>query len=995
MLSILGLPVDPTYATELRARIKALVGCKSDGFPGAVSLHLTQVRLKILEENDYFVCERGRGSRVLVLLLVTPSGPAAFIMDKGCNLYYNEIHFPHGNNHQAFLHDTIMDGEMVLLQNQPADKSQFKFVARDLISISGINVTLRSLSTRVGILQQDIIKPHHQFLQKFPELAAKTPFAVEICRHERSYGLGIILGNISRDKLPSTGLLFTPVRAAYSPGQETQEVGLLKWIFPNAHKACFKVRVVFDKERKPHYHLLIGDHGSHKYADDLSLPLDVAQLWKSPSPDGRIVECTYDPVWKTYMFENGYAGDVRIGGWRFIRFRDDKRVADEESKLKETMEAIKYCITREVLDSHVEAIRAQWKARERRAHQAAHPDQRPTEDALTHTQSSLAPTSATAASASAQLDETHPSKRLDRRESFSSMDGITDPHLPDTHRRGSQGSNTLGVVPHIQCIEGTSNPSSKPDLHERRNRWDNTTSSHNLADVRSVHPSSSSRQPNTPLRGVALETRHNRNKSNGSDASATNSLTRDINQPQTGVHCRPASLGTSGSESNSVNAFIETSVCQDVQSSSRVRGGPTRHNPAAISPSRKKLSGAISVSSITLPYVASPLFSTPVVSTMPTITSIPTHINPAHSHTTPLTPPALVSFISASRQHEIDTKPYSTDEKEQHNVDEQHKIETVVEEEIIDGGFTQTNPTQAYLFQSGSNEHNQSDSLPQPKTHVSQDNLSGNCPSFAIPVGTKSLAPNSSPDTFSQNNKRHKGPDILPQQQPHDDCIGQKHQRGKCGPTTLSASVPLSDVLSHRGPVRVGMSCDVLSTTRSSAPVVPKPQFVVQTQAPWRHGILDHGALETKPACADRGAPHVEDDYDDESPLSDVALERYGRHEPAFSHPSGPSEIIPTTTHLEQSQHIAIDYMDKSVDIVKVNSRIIASSDDNQSDMVELKVKNDEANVDILHTACSVETVDFQVTNGSLSTPVDTALTTQPPIRRKLNWLELVMNEPM
>ncbi|KAH6564519.1 hypothetical protein BASA62_007856 [Batrachochytrium salamandrivorans] len=407
MLPTLGIPVQPAYAAELRARIKSLAGCKSDGFPGATASHLTPPHLKMLETTDYFVCERGWGTRVLILLMSNPDGPAAFVLDKDGGLYYNEMCFPQANNIQAFLHDTIMDGEMIRVQ------SQSRFIAHDLISFNGTSVTLRSLNTRLGILQQDIIKPHKQYLQRFPDLLANVPFSVGIRKHERSYGLGIILSNISRERLPSTGLIFTPVRASYIPGEDTQESKLLKWIFPEAHRINFLVRVVFDKERKPHYYLYINDRNTPKYFDDLSLQTRVAQAWKASPPDGKIIECSYDSNWKTLLWENGYAGGVRIGGWQFVRFREDKRVADDELKLKETLEAMKHGITREMLDSHVEAMRTQWKAREKKIHPLAH--QEP---------STTLPATLPTFPTPSRLDPSYSPKPPDRRESVSSVEGV-------------------------------------------------------------------------------------------------------------------------------------------------------------------------------------------------------------------------------------------------------------------------------------------------------------------------------------------------------------------------------------------------------------------------------------------------------------------------------------------------------------------------------------------------------------------------------------------
>ena len=67
--------------------------------------------------------------------------------------------------------------------------------------------------------------------------------------------------------------------------------------------------------------------------------------WRNQSPDGKIAEFRFDPLWKTYLWEHGYVGEMRQGGWRFVRFCDDRILADNEHELNASWISIKDSVT--------------------------------------------------------------------------------------------------------------------------------------------------------------------------------------------------------------------------------------------------------------------------------------------------------------------------------------------------------------------------------------------------------------------------------------------------------------------------------------------------------------------------------------------------------------------------------------------------------------------------------------------------------------------------
>ncbi|KAG2186233.1 hypothetical protein INT43_002671 [Umbelopsis isabellina] len=192
-------------------------------------------------------------------------------------------------------------------------------------------------------------------------------YRVELKKMERSYGLGVVFDQMTRLKHASDGVIFTPVKLPYTPGTCEK---LLKWKPAELNTVDFRIAVKWSKEHKPIYSLEVVMQGKNfKFYDHLQLEqetaLDYLTRWKKNVPDGLIGEFRYDPQWNVTIVEPGYAPTVRKGGWRFVKFRDDKELANDEQVVKKILKSIQDGITKEQLLAHMENIRAAWKAREK------------------------------------------------------------------------------------------------------------------------------------------------------------------------------------------------------------------------------------------------------------------------------------------------------------------------------------------------------------------------------------------------------------------------------------------------------------------------------------------------------------------------------------------------------------------------------------------------------------------------------------------------------
>lgn len=94
---MIGAQVEERFAVTIRAKIKSLLGsktewffkdfaimsdCDANRFSGAQPEHLTEDDLDILEQHDYFLSKKGVGVRCMLFLFITTDGPAAFLVLK-------------------------------------------------------------------------------------------------------------------------------------------------------------------------------------------------------------------------------------------------------------------------------------------------------------------------------------------------------------------------------------------------------------------------------------------------------------------------------------------------------------------------------------------------------------------------------------------------------------------------------------------------------------------------------------------------------------------------------------------------------------------------------------------------------------------------------------------------------------------------------------------------------------------------------------------------
>ncbi|KAF9431082.1 Dcp1p-Dcp2p decapping enzyme complex alpha subunit [Podila epigama] len=350
-----GIPIDPAFRKVLQSRIRTLLQAKMEGFPGSYPVFLQQDHLVNLTAEEYFVMEKVAGVRYMLLSTITPKGPACFLIDRHFEItFVPQLLLPLRDNPSKCQNETLLDGEMIV--ETDGSKKTLRFLVFDLMVLNGTVVTQRSYSTRLGMMDQDILAVQSG---KTQEVKSKEPFTIERKTMQRSYGLNVILSGSKRHKHGGEGLIFVPVKRPYVPGVNSK---MLKW---KSHiTAQFQVKVTQSKERKPLYCIQSKQGSGYKFYDYVTPEPGLASEWHNNSPDGKTFEFWWDAQWPTQMFEKGYGLETRTGGWRFYRIREDRKEADDELTIQATVKSMSSSVTKEQLESQIDNIRTQWKARE-------------------------------------------------------------------------------------------------------------------------------------------------------------------------------------------------------------------------------------------------------------------------------------------------------------------------------------------------------------------------------------------------------------------------------------------------------------------------------------------------------------------------------------------------------------------------------------------------------------------------------------------------------
>ncbi|KZV84266.1 mRNA capping enzyme [Exidia glandulosa HHB12029] len=361
--TLLGPPVPPQMAHQLRDYTARLCQMNHDRFPGAQPVSFVKSDIARLQKKDYWVCEKSDGVRVLMLVVKCEDNThEVFLFDRH-NAYrkVSGFYFPHYEDPGRALGNSVFDGELLIDVDPKTGKETTRLLVFDCLVCDDQNLMSKPLLSRYGRLQNWLLKPFSRMLKQMPHLAKDMPFELGVKKMELSYGIPLVLKEyIPRLHHGSDGLIFTCVETGYVPGTDTT---LLKWKPPSENSIDFKLEVRFppdqngsrdaDSRAVPLCVLLVWCGGSvYEYFDVLELDEDEWAAIKASNTqyDDRIVEVHWDSERQR---------------WKFMRFRNDKPNGNHRDTVDSIINSIIDGVKEDELIAAAPTIREAWKARER------------------------------------------------------------------------------------------------------------------------------------------------------------------------------------------------------------------------------------------------------------------------------------------------------------------------------------------------------------------------------------------------------------------------------------------------------------------------------------------------------------------------------------------------------------------------------------------------------------------------------------------------------
>ncbi|KAI0281354.1 mRNA capping enzyme [Russula aff. rugulosa BPL654] len=362
-----GNPVPKNSAQEhrLRSHLAALCGLNHERFPGSQPVSFSSKDLERLEREDYWVCEKSDGIRVLLVVLTVLETNEQFVYTVDRHNVYRELfglYFPHHEHPERHLRSTVVDAELVIDVDPRTKRETLRLLCFDCLVADSLNVMSKTLDKRYWRLKEVFFKPFSKMLRDHPYMMEKQPFDIQVKEVNCSYSIDKVFSDITTQQHGNDGLIYTSVSTPYIPGTDRN---LLKWKPPSENSIDFKLVLRFpplpgssnqpDLHAKPIFalHVWCGGEGTKATYEPWDTMHVIDEEWESMKANGeqvddRIVEVCWNPV------------DEH---WRMMRFRDDKPQGNHRSVVENVIQSIADGVEKDALLTRSATIKNAWKAR--------------------------------------------------------------------------------------------------------------------------------------------------------------------------------------------------------------------------------------------------------------------------------------------------------------------------------------------------------------------------------------------------------------------------------------------------------------------------------------------------------------------------------------------------------------------------------------------------------------------------------------------------------
>ncbi|KAF8275056.1 mRNA capping enzyme [Lactarius quietus] len=359
------IPKNSEQGSWLRSHVAMLCNLNHDRFPGSQPVSFGNKDLERLEKDDYWVCEKSDGVRVLLVVLTNleTNEQIVFIVDRH-NIYreISGLFFPHYEHPERPLRNTVLDAELVIDVDPRTKRETLRLLCFDCLVVDNQNVMSKTLDKRYWRLKEYVSKPYAKMLRDHPHMVESQPFDIQVKEVNFSYSIDKVFLDIPNLQHGNDGLIYTSVSTRYVPGTDRN---ILKWKPPSENSVDFKLVLRFPPLA-----------GSPNQPDLHAKPIFALHVWGG----GEGAKATYEP-WDTMHVNDDEWESLKASGeqiddrivevhwdtagehWRMMRFRDDKPNGNHRSIVEDIVQSIADGVEKDTLLARSVAIKNAWKTR--------------------------------------------------------------------------------------------------------------------------------------------------------------------------------------------------------------------------------------------------------------------------------------------------------------------------------------------------------------------------------------------------------------------------------------------------------------------------------------------------------------------------------------------------------------------------------------------------------------------------------------------------------
>ncbi|KAJ0181624.1 hypothetical protein K1T71_002346 [Dendrolimus kikuchii] len=307
---------------------------ESTGFPGSQPVSMDINNLNKLHEKPYRVSWKADGLRYM--MLIDGEGEVYMIDRDNCVFKVYGLRFLHRKDLRRHLKNTLLDGEMVIDKVKGQDIP--RYLCYDIVKFEGQDVgKMEFYPVRINCIQNEIVNPRHEAMQKGLIKKEREPFSVRIKHFWELPMARQLLGEKFASNLSHEpdGLIFQPSKECYVAGRCDD---VLKWKPSNMNSVDFKLKIVTEGGQG-----ILPRKIGHLYVGQLEQPFSMIKLTKELKElNNKIIECKYED-----------------NQWVYMRERTDKSYPNSYTTAKAVCESIKTPVTKEILLDFIDNTRFQ------------------------------------------------------------------------------------------------------------------------------------------------------------------------------------------------------------------------------------------------------------------------------------------------------------------------------------------------------------------------------------------------------------------------------------------------------------------------------------------------------------------------------------------------------------------------------------------------------------------------------------------------------------